>query len=291
MQNERPGRLRALWASEDVDRFRDETAAAHVARLGLRVAVLDVALFILELPDLDHEEIALADPHPFLQLARDTTEPTLAVGTHHADSGRPEKLVGNAEDFAVFRTRHPDADDFLFGHFRVDGEGRLKRLRARSLREIDRVGNKGPILDAGLPYGRVREGNRRCLEERRADDLDALRKSVLLIVHEAEPVYDRAVTEKVAVRLELLLDVPPNLIRITELRLAAPTAGVLAGGPLGRVDDVRPVHFLELPSQALVLDAVDVVDHLPEVLAGDPPLLQHHQGGEDRRKIEPSGDL
>src|SRR5206468_90472 len=105
-ENERPGRLRALWASEDVDRFRDETAAAHVARLGLRVAVLDVALFILELPDLDHEEIALADPHPFLQLARDTTEPTLAVGTHHADSGRPEKLVGNAEDFAVFRTRH-----------------------------------------------------------------------------------------------------------------------------------------------------------------------------------------
>src|SRR5438552_349439 len=339
-ENERPGRLRALWASEDVDRFRDETAAAHVARLGLRIAVLDVALFILELPDLDHEEIALADPHPFLQLARDTTEPTLAVGTHHADSGRPEKLVGNAEDFAVFRTRHPDADDLLFGHFRVDGEGRLKRLRARSLREIDRVGNKGPILDAGLPDGRVREGNRRCLEERRADDVDALRKSVLLIVHEAEPVYDRAVTEKVAVRLELLLDVPPNLIRITErrlrfnpilsgsvhlerlvhqdvrglvvlraevllrlileaagiepggkLRLAPPTAGVLAGGPLGRVDDVRAVHFLELPSQALVLDAVDVVDHLPEVLAGDPPLLQHHQGGEDRRKIEPSGDL
>src|SRR5207302_642777 len=71
-----------------------------------------------------------------------------------------------------------------------------------------------------------------------------------------------------------------------KLRLAPPTAGVLAGGPLGRVDDVRAVHFLELPSQALVLDAVDVVDHLPEVLAGDPPLLQHHQGGEDRRKIE-----
>src|SRR5207247_10106785 len=35
-----------------------------------------------------------------------------------------------------------------------------------------------------------------------------------------------------------------------KLRLAPPTAGVLAGGPLGRVDDVRPVHFLELPSQA-----------------------------------------
>src|SRR2546430_10635352 len=63
-ENERPGRLRALWASEDVDRFRDETAPAHVARLGLRVAVLDVTLFVLELPDLDDAEVALADPHP-----------------------------------------------------------------------------------------------------------------------------------------------------------------------------------------------------------------------------------
>src|SRR5256714_540380 len=68
-ENERPGRLRALWALEDVDRFRDETAAAHVARLGPHVAVLDVALLVLELPDLDDEEVALADPHPFLQFA------------------------------------------------------------------------------------------------------------------------------------------------------------------------------------------------------------------------------
>src|SRR5437879_6262213 len=187
---------------EHVDRFRNESAAAHVARFGLRVAVLDVALFILELPDLDDEEVSLADPHPFLQFARDATEPTLAVGAHHADPGRPEKLIGDAEDFAVFRARHPDTDDlFLFGHFRVDGEGRLKRLRVRSLREIDRVRNEGPILDAGLAHGRVWEGNRRCLEKRRTDDVDALRKSVLLIVHEAEPVYDRAVAEQVAVRL------------------------------------------------------------------------------------------
>src|SRR5207253_7522812 len=136
------------------------------------------------------------------------------------------------------------------------------------------------------------------------------------IVHEAEPVYDRAVTEKVAVRLELLLDVPPNLIRITErrlrfnpilsgsvhlerlvhqdvrglvvlraevllrlileaagiepsgkLRLAPPTAGVLAGGPLGRVDGVRPVHSLELPSSAPVHAAAVGVGHLPAVPA------------------------
>src|SRR6266566_2991470 len=72
---------------EHVDRFRNESAAAHVARFGLRVAVLDVALFVLELPDLDDEEVA------------------------------------------VFRTRHSDPYDLFFGHSRVDGEGRLKRLR------------------------------------------------------------------------------------------------------------------------------------------------------------------
>src|SRR2546421_6941372 len=301
-ENDRPGRIRALWASEDVDRFRDETAAAHVARLGPHVAVLDVALLVLELPDLDDEEVALADPHPFLQLARDATEPTLAIGTHHADPGRPEKLVGNAEDFAVFRTRHSDPDDLLFGHSGVDGEGRLKRLRVRSLREIDRVGNEGPILDAGLPHRRVREGNRRGLGERRTHDIDPLRKSVLLIIHEAEPVYDRAVAEQVPVRLGLVLDVPPNLIRITErrlrfntilpgtvhlerlvhqdvrglvvlraevllrfileaagiepdgkLRLAPPTAGVLAGGPPGGEKKGPPGPFPRLPPQGIVL--------------------------------------
>src|SRR6266550_1169006 len=110
---------------EHVDRFRNESAAAHVARFGLRVAVLDVALFVLELPDLDNEEVALADPHPFLQFARDSTESTLAVRAHHADPGRPEKLIRDSEDFAVFRARHPDSDDLFFGHSRVDGDGWL----------------------------------------------------------------------------------------------------------------------------------------------------------------------
>src|SRR6266700_4029469 len=53
-QNERSARLRAFWTSEDVDRFGDETTAAHVAGLGLRVPVLDVALIILELPHLHY---------------------------------------------------------------------------------------------------------------------------------------------------------------------------------------------------------------------------------------------
>src|SRR5256884_3092857 len=208
-----------LWASEDVDRFRNESAAAHVARLGLRVAVLDVALFILELPDLDHEEVALADPHAFLQLARDPTESTLAVRAHHTDARRPEQLVRDTEDFAVLRARHPDSDDLFFGHFRVDGQGWLIRLRVHSLRKIDGVGNESSVFDARLPHGRIREGNRRSLEERGTHDVDPFRKRVWLIVHVAEPVDDRAVTEQVAVGLQLLLDVPPNLVRITEGRL------------------------------------------------------------------------
>src|SRR5436853_1839541 len=114
---------------EHVDRFRNESAAAHVARFGLRIAVLDVALFVLELPDLDDEEVALADPHPLFQFARDPTESTLPVRTHHADPGCSKKLVGDAEDFGVFRTRHSDPYDLFFGHSRVDAEGRLKRLR------------------------------------------------------------------------------------------------------------------------------------------------------------------
>jgi len=50
--------------------------------------------------------------------------------------------------------RASDTDDlFLFGHFRVDGEGWLKRLRVRSLWEIDRVGKEGSLLEACLPTG------------------------------------------------------------------------------------------------------------------------------------------
>src|SRR5207253_10110017 len=54
---------------------------------------------------------------------------------------------------------------------------------------------------------------------------------------------------------------------------------------------VRMVHAVARPPQTLVVYAVDVVDPLPEVLAGAPPLLRHHQGGEGRRKIEPSAAL
>src|SRR5436309_13127847 len=89
--------------SEDVNRFWDEAATRHVAGLGLRVAVLDVALLVLELPDLHDEEVPLADPHPFLELPRDPTEPALPVRAHHADPGRPEELVRNPENLAVFR--------------------------------------------------------------------------------------------------------------------------------------------------------------------------------------------
>src|SRR5438046_5549902 len=80
---------KSFVGSEDVNRFWDEAATRHVAGLGLRVAVLDVALLVLELPDLHDEEVPLADPHPFLELPRDPTEPAVPVRAHHADPGRP----------------------------------------------------------------------------------------------------------------------------------------------------------------------------------------------------------
>src|SRR5712692_3629142 len=121
--NGRPRRLRALRASEDIDRLRDQAAAAHVARLGLRVPMLDVALVVLEFPDLDDEEVPFPDPHPLFQLARDPTEATLPVLAHDPHPRGPEELVRDSEDFLVFRPGHADADDLFFGHFRIDGEG------------------------------------------------------------------------------------------------------------------------------------------------------------------------
>ena len=122
--NGRPRRLRALRASEDIDRLRDQSAAAHVARLGLRVSVLDVALVVLEFPDLDDEQVPFPDPHPLFQLARDPTETTFPVLAHDPYARGPEQLVRDSEDLLVFRPGHADADDlFLFGHFRIDGEG------------------------------------------------------------------------------------------------------------------------------------------------------------------------
>src|SRR5207247_9459997 len=114
---------KSFVGSEDVNRFWDEAATRHVAGLGLRVAVLDVALLVLELPDLHDEEVPLADPHPFLELPRDPTEPALPVPAHHADPGRAEEPVRNPENRAGFRARRPDTDDLLFRHSRVDLEG------------------------------------------------------------------------------------------------------------------------------------------------------------------------
>src|SRR5438552_17814664 len=88
---------KSFVGSEDVNRFWDEAATRHVAGLGLRVAVLDVALLVLELPDLHDQEVPLADPHPFLELPRHPTEPALPVRPHHADPGRPAEPPRNPE--------------------------------------------------------------------------------------------------------------------------------------------------------------------------------------------------
>src|SRR5437867_11817437 len=125
---------------EDVDRFRDQAAAAHVGRLGLRVPVFDVALLVLELPDLHDQEVAFANPHALLQLPRDATEAALPVLAHHANPRGPEKLVRDPEDLPVFPPGHSDADDLLlFGHSRDQGEGGLKRFRLCSFSKAEAV--------------------------------------------------------------------------------------------------------------------------------------------------------
>src|SRR5438132_12691722 len=83
---------KSFVGSEDVDRLGDDAATGHVAGLGLRVSVLDVALLVLELPDLDDEEVPLADPHPLLQLPRDPSEPTLPFRSLDADLHHDKKL-------------------------------------------------------------------------------------------------------------------------------------------------------------------------------------------------------
>src|SRR5205823_13107926 len=53
---------KSLVGSEDINRLWDEAATRHVAGLGLRVAVLDAALLVLEVRGVDGVEVARADP-------------------------------------------------------------------------------------------------------------------------------------------------------------------------------------------------------------------------------------
>src|SRR3989454_2664222 len=181
------------------------------------------------------------------------------------------------------------------------------------------------------PRARTGTGGAR-LEERGADDVDALRQIVFLVVDMAEPVDDGSIAEHVAVRLKLLAQMPSDLVRIAErrlgldpilpravhldrlveqdvgrlvvfraqvllrlvlqaarveprleLRLAPSSAGILAGAALRRIHDVCVVHLSELLAQAAVLHAIQFVDHLPELFPRDLPLLEDHEGRQDRR--------
>src|SRR5574340_113714 len=58
---------------------------------------------------------------------------------------------------------------------------------------------RGDLVDLGLVHRDVRVGRERVLEERAVDDVHALGELVLLVVHMAEPVHDRAVAEELAV--------------------------------------------------------------------------------------------
>src|SRR3989442_8754441 len=106
------------------------------------------------------------------------------------------------------------------------------------------------MLDSSLPDGLVRERQRWRLEERRADDVDALRQLVFLVIDVAEPVYDGAIAEHIAVRLKLLAQVASDLVRVAERRLG--------------LDPVLPraVHFDRLVEQ----DVGRLVVFRPKVL-------------------------
>src|SRR5437867_13091643 len=76
----------------------------------------DVALLVLEVPDPHDEEVSLPDPHPLLQLPRDSAQAGLAVRTHHANAGCSKELVRDPVYLLLAVRGEPDADDLFLGH-------------------------------------------------------------------------------------------------------------------------------------------------------------------------------
>lgn len=84
---------------------------AQPVRLRGQVAVEDIAFLVLEAPRDDDQDIALADPGAFLDLALDPAQPVDAVVAFHADMVCPQVCTGAGKLFVQFLFREPDADD------------------------------------------------------------------------------------------------------------------------------------------------------------------------------------
>src|SRR5438094_5076978 len=83
---------RVMLSLENVDLLGDHLAAGEVLGLRLGVAPDDVGLVLLELPRLHDDEVALADPHAALHLARDAGEARKAVLAHHVQARAADQL-------------------------------------------------------------------------------------------------------------------------------------------------------------------------------------------------------
>ena len=78
--------------------------------MGFGVAHAYVCLLILEVPRLDHDEIALAHPLPTSHFARDASEATFAILTDCSDPASTEYLISDCKHLVHLPFRKGDAD-------------------------------------------------------------------------------------------------------------------------------------------------------------------------------------
>ena len=79
------------------------------------VAVVDVALFVLEAPGNDDQEIPFTDPQPFLDLSLDPAQTGDPVSAPDRDMVGTKHRLSTGKLFLVSLFRQPYADNFLRG--------------------------------------------------------------------------------------------------------------------------------------------------------------------------------
>ena len=83
--------------------------------MGFGVAHAYVCLLILEVPRLDHNEIALAHPLPASHLARDASEAAFAILADCSDPASTEYLISDCKHLVHLPFRKGDADAIAAG--------------------------------------------------------------------------------------------------------------------------------------------------------------------------------
>ncbi|MPM69178.1 hypothetical protein SDC9_116122 [bioreactor metagenome] len=90
---------------ENIQVLGDPVPLAQVHGLSPRVSESYVAFVRLEIPNRDYHQVALSDPHPFLDLSRDAADPGDPVLAHYAYLRGPEQLVSYSEHLSFFYVR------------------------------------------------------------------------------------------------------------------------------------------------------------------------------------------